>query len=203
MIKERKEKDSSMFRAICIKRSDRFKKGEIVKAWQGFGSGIHYYKGHRFSLNTPEEKFDEYFVPFKNYYIVEKPPIKRRFRKPKRNFLKVEFKDISDDLLVALYNNVFSYIEAIKQITPELLFTFSYSIVSTLEKLECLYHALPPEQFLEAVEDSEQVFLGIYKTALSIELETLPSFKTHNEMLENFKQENAILKNFYDDLNRK
>lgn len=193
-----------MFRAICIKNGEKIRKGEIVKAVQGFGPGIHYYKGCRFSLNTPTEKFNEYFVPFRDHYVVEKPPKKRMFsRKPKRCFLKVEFRNIPDDMLVALYNHVFSYIELIRQVSAELVLTFSYSIVSTLERLEYLYYHLQPKDFLEAVKDSEQVFLGIYKTALSIELEMIPKLQAHNELLENFKQENAILKNFYDDLNRK
>lgn len=192
-----------MFRAICIKNRESIKKGEIVKAVQGFGPGIHYYKGCRFSLNTPTDKFNEYFVPFRNHYVVEKPPKKRLLRKPKRCFLKVEFRDISDELLVLLYNHVFSYIEYIRQISPELIQTFSYSIVSTLERLEFLYYHLPEKEFKEAIVDSEQVFLGIYKTALSIEVELIPKLQNHNELLANFKQENAILKNFYEDLNRK
>lgn len=193
-----------MFRAICIKNGQKIKKGEIVKAFQGFGSGIHYYKRGRFSLNTPTEKFNEFFVPFRDHYVVEKPSKKRWFsKKPKRCFLKVEFRNIPDQLLIALYNHVFSYIELIRQVSPELVMTFSYSIVSTLERLEYLYYHLSEKEFLEAVQDSEQVFLGIYKTALSIEIEMLPKLQAHNELLENFKQENAILKNFYDDLNRK
>ena len=192
-----------MFRAICIKRTENIKKGEIVKAVQGFGPGIHYYKGCRFSLNTPTEKFNECFVPFRNYYVVEKPLVKRFLRKPKKSFLKVEFKDIPDELLISLYNYVFSYIELVKQVSPELIQTFNYSIVSTLEKLEYLYYHLTQEEFLEAIKDSEQVFISIYKTALSIEVEVINKLQDHNELLANFKQENAILKNFYDDLNSK
>lgn len=192
-----------MFQAICIKRSDTFKKGEVVKVVRGFGPGIHCYRGCRFSLNTPEEKFNECFMPFKNTFIVEKPPKKRYFRKPKKCFLKVEFKGISDEVLCELYNCAFSYIELIKRMSPELILTFSYSIASTLERLEYLYYNLPAEDFLEAVRDSEQVFAGVYKTALTIELEVIPKLQDHNELLESFKQENAILKNFYDDLNRK
>lgn len=190
-----------MFRGICIKRCDGFQKGEVVNAWQGFGTRIYFFRGFKFGLNMPAKRFEEHFMAFRNYYIVEKPPIKRRFRKPKPCYLKVEFKDISDALLVDLYNYVFSYIELTRQISPELIQTFSYSIVSTLEKLEFLYTVLPEFKFIEAIKDAEQVFLGIYKTALSIEIEALPKTEDYNQLLENFKQENMILGSFFKQLN--
>lgn len=190
-----------MVRAICIKRCDVFQKGEVVKAWQGFGNKIYFFRRFKFGFNMPQARFEEHFVAFRNYYIVEKPPIKRRFRKPKACYLKVEFKNISDALLVDLYNNIFSYIELTRQISPELIQTFSYSIVSTLEKLEFLYTVLPEEKFLEAIKDAEQVFLGIYKTALSIEVEALSAEKDYNQLLENFKQENMIIGSFFKQLN--
>ena len=190
-----------MVRAICIKRCDVFQKGEVVKAWQGFGNKIYFFRRFKFGFNMPQARFEEHFVAFRNYYIVEKPPIKRRIRKPKACYLKVEFKNISDALLVDLYNNIFSYIELTRQISPELIQTFSYSIVSTLEKLEFLYTVLPEEKFLEAIKDAEQVFLGIYKTALSIEVEALSAEKDYNQLLENFKQENMIIGSFFKQLN--
>ena len=104
--------------------------------------------------------------------------------------------------MVELYNHVFSYIELIKQVNKELIFTFNYSIVSTLEKLEFLFNTLPNDQFIEAVKDAEQVFLGIYKTALSLEVEALPKQTDYNQLLENFKQENMILGTFFDELNK-
>lgn len=192
-----------MFRAICIKKCDTFRKGEVVKVWQGFGTSIHFYKGLKFGLNMEQKRFEEHFMVFRNYYIVEKPPVKKRFRKPQRSFLKVEFKDISDALLVDLYNYIFSYIELTRQISPELIFTFNYSIISTLEKLEFLYTVLPELKFLDAIKDAEQVFLGIYKTALSIELDALPKSEDYHELYENFKQENQILGKFFEELNKK
>jgi len=190
----------SMFWAICIKKCDQFNKGEVVKAWQGFGK-IYFFRGFKFGLNMSKERFEEHFTIFRNYYIVEKPPIKKRFRKPKPCYLRVEFKDISEALLVDLYNYVFSYLELTKQISPELIQSFNYSIISTLEKLEFLYTVLPEEKYLEAIKDAEQVFLGIYKTALSIELEALPKMEDYNQLLENFKQENMIIGSFFKQLN--
>ena len=190
-----------MFRAICIKRCDSFEKGEVVNAWQGFGK-IYFFRGLKFGLNMSQKRFEEHFTAFRNYYIIEKQPIKRRFRKPKPCYLRVEFRDISDALLVDLYNYVFSYLELVKQINPELIQTFNYSIVSTLEKLEFLYTVLPELKYLEAIKDTQQVFLGIYKTALSIELETLPKMEDYNQLLENFKQENMILGSFFKELNK-
>lgn len=192
-----------MFRAICIKKCDDFRKGEVVKAWQGFGTGVHFYKGLKFSVNMSQKKFAEHFVAFRNYYIIEKPPVKRRFRRPKPSFLRIEFKDIPDALLIELYNHIFSYIELTKQISPELIQTFNYSVVSTLEKLEFLYTVLPQYKFQEAIKDAEKVFEGIYKTALSIELDLLPKAEDYQQLYENFKNENEILKNFFDTLNKK
>lgn len=190
-----------MFRAICIKRCDGFQKGEVVKAWQGFGN-IYFFRGLKFGLNMSIKRFEEHFTVFRNYYIVEKIPVKRRFRKPKQSYLRIEFKDISDRLLVDLYNYIFSYLELTKQISPELIQTFNYSIVSTLEKLEFLYTVLPETKYLEAIKDAEQVFAGIYKTAISIELETLPKMEDYNQLLENFKQENMIIGSFFEQLNK-
>ena len=192
-----------MFRAICIKKCEDFRKGEIVKAWQGFGTGVHFYKGFKFSINMSQKKFTEHFMPFKSYYIIEKPPIKRRFRKPKPSFARIEFKEIPDHLLVELYNHIFSYLELTKQMSPELIQTFNYSVVSTLEKLEFLYTVLPEYKFEEAIQDASKVFEGIYKTALSIELDLLPKEEDYQQLYENFKNENEILKNFFDTLNKK
>lgn len=192
-----------MFRAICIKKCEDFRKGEVVKAWQGFGTGIHFYRGLKFSVNMSQKKFTEHFMAFRNYYIIEKPPVKKRFRRPKPSYLRIEFKEISDALLVDLYNHVFSYLELTKQISPELIQTFNYSVVSTLEKLEFLYTVLPEHKFLEAIKDAEQVFEGIYKTALSIELDLLPKAEDYQQLYENFKKENEILKNFFEELNKK
>lgn len=192
-----------MFRAICIKKCEDFLKGEVVKAWQGFGTGIHFYRGLKFGVNMSQKKFEEHFVAFRNYYVIEKPPIKKRFRRPKPSFLRIEFKGISDALLVDLYNHIFSYLELTKQISPELIQTFNYSVVSTLEKLEFLYTVLPEYKFLEAIKDAEKVFEGIYKTALSIELDLLPKTENYHQLYENFKKENEILRNFFDELNKK
>lgn len=191
-----------MFKAICIKKFSGFYSGEIVKVVKGIGPNVHFYKGCHFSLNTPKEKFEEHFLPFKNYYIVERPPKKIFFFIPKKSFLRVEFKDISDRALQQLYICVFSYIEYIKAISPELIQAFSYSIISTLEKLEYLYPQLTEAEFIEAVQDSEQVFEGIYKTALTMELELIPSLQKQSDVLKQFKQENAILKQFYEDFNK-
>lgn len=190
-----------MFRAICIKNCDNFTKGEVVNVWQGFGK-IYFFRGFKFGLNISQSRFEEHFSAFRNYYVVEKPPIKRRFRKPKATYLRVEFNNISDALLVDLYNYIFSYLELTKQINPELIQTFNYSIVSTLEKLEFLYTVLPEQKYLEAIKDAEQVFLGIYKTALSIEMEALPKMEDYNQLLENFKQENMILGSFFKEMNK-
>lgn len=192
-----------MFRAICIKKCEDFLKGEVVKAWQGFGTGIHFYRGLKFGVNMSQKKFEEHFVAFRNYYVIEKPPIKKRFRRPKPSFLRIEFKGISDALLVDLYNHIFSYLELTKQISPELIQTFNYSVVSTLEKLGFLYTVLPEYKFLEAIKDAEKVFEGIYKTALSIELDLLPKTENYHQLYENFKKENEILRNFFDELNKK
>jgi len=62
---------------------------------------------------------------------------------------------------------------------------------------------LPEYKFLEAVKDAEKVFEGIYKTALSIELDLLPKAEDYQQLYENFKNENEILKNFFDELNKK
>ncbi len=192
-----------MFRAICIKKCDEFRKGEVVKAWQGFGTRIHFFRGFKFGFNMSQKRFEEHFTAFRNYYVVEKPPIKKRFRRPKKSYLQVEFKDISDELLVDLYNHVFSYLELIKKMSPELILTFNYSIISTLEKLEFLYTILPEPEYLEAIKDAEQVFQGIYKTALSIELDMLPKAEDYHELYENFKNENQILGKFFEELNKK
>lgn len=192
-----------MFRAICIKKCDDFRKGEVVKAWQGFGTRIYFYKGFKLGLNMSQKRFEEHFAAFRNDYVVEKPPIKRRFRRPKQSFLRVEFKGISDVLLVDLYNSIFSYLELTKQISPELILTFNYSITSTLEKLEFLYTVLPEPKFIEAIKDAEQVFVGIYKTALSIELDMLPKAEDYEQLYQNFKNENEILGKFFEELNKK
>ncbi len=190
-----------MVRAICIKSCQGANKGDVVKAWKRFGN-VYFFRGIKQRSKMQPEQFEEYFTGFKNYYIVDKAPVKRRFRKPKPGILRVEFRGITETVLVELYNHVFSYIELTKQVNKELIFTFNYSIVSTLEKLEFLFNTLPHDQFIEAVKDAEQVFLGIYKTALSLEVEALPKQADYNQLLENFKQENMILGTFFDELNK-
>lgn len=190
-----------MVRAICIKSCEAANKGDVVKAWKRFGK-VYFFRGIKQRSKMLPERFEEHFTGFKNYYIVDKAPVKRRFRKPKPSILRVEFRGVTETVLVELYNHVFSYIELIKQVNKELIFTFNYSIVSTLEKLEFLFNTLPNDQFIEAVKDAEQVFLGIYKTALSLEVEALPKQTDYNQLLENFKQENMILGTFFDELNK-
>ena len=189
------------FKAICIKGGEDITQGDIVKAWKGF-SRMYYRKPFRFKVGMTPEEFWEHFVCLNRYYIVEKPTIKRRFRRPKKQFLRVEFPNISEEQLILLYNCVFSYIELIKQKNPELIQTFNYSIVSTLEKLEYLYGVLSSYEFREAVKDSEQVFKGIYKTAISLELQMFPENMNYNQMLESFKVDNQILGEFFKELNK-
>lgn len=189
------------FKAICIKGGEDITQGDIVKAWKGF-SLMYYRKPFRFKVGMTPEEFWEHFVCLNPYYIVEKPTIKRRFRRPKKQFLRVEFPNISEEQLILLYNCVFSYIELIKQKNPELIQTFNYSIVSTLEKLEYLYGVLSPYEFREAVKDSEQVFKGIYKTAISLELQMFPENMNYDQMLQSFKVDNRILGEFFKELNK-
>lgn len=189
------------FKAICIKGGEGINQGDIVKAWKGF-SYMYYRKGLRFKVGMELEEFWEHFVCLNSYYIVEKPIMKRRFRRPKKQFLRIEFPNIPEEQLILLYNCVFSYIELIKQKNPELIQTFNYSIVSTLEKLEYLYGVLSPYEFKEAVKDSEQVFKGIYKTAISLELQAFPEQMNYNQMLESFKVDNRILSEFFKELNK-
>lgn len=189
------------FKAICIKGGEGITQGDIVKAWKGF-SLMYYRKGLRFKVGMTLEEFWEHFVCLNSYYTVEKPTIKRRFRRPKKQFLRVEFPNISEEQLILLYNCVFSYIELIKQKNPELIQTFNYSIVSTVEKLEYLYGVLSPYEFREAVKDSEQVFKGIYKTAISLELQAFPENMNYNQMLESFKVDNRILGEFFKEINK-
>lgn len=191
-----------MFRAICIKNHDNIKKGEIVRAWQSLNMNMHYWKGMKLKRNVEETFFYKHFCVFKNSYSIEKPGVKRRFRKPKADYLNVTFKNISDDMLVLLYNCVFSYIEQVRQISPELILTFSYSIVTTLEKLEYLYKVLPPERFKEAIMHSEEVFREIYKTALGIEIESTPTAEDYEMLLKGFKADNDILVSFFNQLNK-
>lgn len=190
-----------MLHAICIKHCDGFQKGDVVKAWQGFGNRIYFFSKRKFGFNMSPDRFEAHFVAYRNYYIIEKPPIKKRFRKPKRCYQKIEFKGISDRVLIELYNHVFSYIELTRQISPIIIQAFSYSIISTLERLEFLYRTLPESQYLEAINDAEQVFTGVYKTALGIEIQTLPSMGSDEQLLENFRQENKIIGSFFKQLN--
>lgn len=189
------------FKAICIKGGEGIAQGDIVKAWKSFNI-MFYRKAFRFKVGMSPEQFWEHFVCLNRYYIVEKPTIKRRFRRPKKQFLRVEFPNISEEQLILLYNYAFSYIELIKQKNPDFIQTFNYSIVSTLEKLEYLYGVLSPYEFNEAVKDSEQVFKGIYKTAISLELQTFPQNMNYSQMLQNFKVDNQILGEFFKELNK-
>lgn len=191
-----------MFKAICIKPYKQIRKGEIVKGVQLFNGNIMYFKGLKVEFNMLLEEFNTRFIPLRAYYIVEKPDIKRRFRRPKKDFLRVDFPEASEDVLINLYCHAFSYIELVRQIQPELILTFNYSIVSTLEKLEHLYKILPICKFNEAVIDAEQVFKGIYNTAISIEIEALPKEEDYNRLLEGFKMDNAILGRFFIELNK-
>ena len=192
---------SSSFKAICIKGGEGIAQGEIVKAWKSYNR-IYYRKTFRFKVSISPEKFWEHFACLNRYYIVEKPAIKRRFLRPKKQFLRVEFPNISEQQLILLYNCAFSYIELIKQKNPALIETFNYSIVSTLEKLEYLYQNISPYEFNEAVKDSEQVFKGIYKTAISLELQTFPQTMNQSQLLESFKLDNQILGEFFKELNK-
>ena len=162
-----------MFRAICIRGHNGIIKGEIVRVWQDFNKNVHYQKGLKIGFNIPRDEFYEHFIEFRNYYIVEKPEIKRR---------------------------AISYVELTKQVNPDLIQTFNYSIVSTLEKLEYFYRTLPTPKFIEAVTYSEQVFKGIYKTALNLDL-TAQS-ENYEELLKGFKGENDILATFFEQLNK-
>lgn len=189
-----------MFRAICIRGHNGIIKGEIVRVWQDFNKNVHYQKGLKIGFNIPRDEFYEHFIEFRNYYIVEKPEIKRRFRKPKKDYLRVEFRNISDEILIQIYNCAISYVELTKQVNPDLIQTFNYSIVSTLEKLEYFYRTLPTPKFIEAVTYSEQVFKGIYKTALNLDL-TAQS-ENYEELLKGFKGENDILATFFEQLNK-
>ena len=103
------------FKAICIKGYEGISAGETVIAWQR-NTKIYYYKGFSFKLNMPQEVFWKHFVNLNPYYVVEKPPIKRRFRRPKRQELHVHFEGISESDLICLYNCAFGYIELVKQI---------------------------------------------------------------------------------------
>lgn len=190
-----------MFRAICMKQYEHFEPDEIVNVFFSFGKvHIMRIKGLKLSLNLTLTQFEKFFMILRNTYVVEKPPIKKRFRRPKPDYLRVEFKDIPDSLLILLYKKVFSYLERSKQLNVDIIQTFNYSIVSTLEKLEFLYNTLPEAQFIEAVEDAEQVFKGIYETAQSIENEQLSSEENYQQLLENFKQENQILGQFFKEM---
>ena len=180
------------FKAICIKGGEGIAQGDIVKAWKSFNI-MFYRKAFRFKVGMSPEQFWEHFVCLNRYYIVERP---------KKQFLRVEFPNISEEQLILLYNYAFSYIELIKQKNPDLIQTFNYSIVSTLEKLEYLYGVLSPYEFNEAVKDSEQVFKGIYKTAISLELQTFPQNMNYSQMLQNFKVDNQILGEFFKELNK-
>lgn len=190
-----------MLKAICIKSYRGMIKGEIINVWYGFNGNIHYFKGLKPYFNMLEGDFKTYFTSFDNYYVVEKPEIKRRFRKPKKDYLRVEFKNISTRALVALYNHVFSYIELTKQIDEGLIKTFSYSIVTTLEKLQHLYTILPEDKFLEAVASAEQVFKGMYKTALSIDISLMSRPENYDQLLKQFKEDTNIVGSFFNELN--
>lgn len=190
-----------MLKAICIKSYRGIIKGEVINTWYGFNGNIHYLKGFKPYFNMPETDFKTYFTSFNNYYVVEKPEIKRRFRKPKKDYLRVEFRGISASTLVALYNHVFSYIELTKQIDEGLIKTFSYSIVTTLEKLQQLYMILPDDKFLEAVQSAEQVFKGMYKTALGIDISLMSKPENHEQLLKQFKEDVNIMGSFFNELN--
>ncbi len=191
-----------MFKAICIKSYNGIRKGEIINAWYGFNNNIYYFKGFKINLNMTHKEYEQHFMNFTNYYIVAKPEIKRRFRKPKQEYLRVEFRHIPQPLLVELYNCVFSYIELSKKIDPGLIQTFSYSIITTLEKLQHLYTVLPEDKFLEAVRSAEQVFKGMYKTALSIEISLLPRSEDYEQLLKQFKEDAEIVGGFFKELNK-
>lgn len=193
-----------MFRAICMQHYEQFEPDDIVTVFVSFGK-VHLMKtkGLKIKFNLTLTQFERFFMILKNSYVVEKPPIKKRFRRPKPCYLRVEFEDISEDVLILLYKKVFSYIERSKRLNVDIIQTFNYSIVSTLEKLEFLYQTLPKAQFIEAVEDAEQVFKGIYETAQSIESEQLPSEENCKQLLENFKQENQILGQFFKEMGKK
>ncbi|WP_054742251.1 hypothetical protein [Cellulosilyticum ruminicola] len=190
-----------MVKAICIKSYKGMKKGEIINAWYGFNGNVHYFKGFKPYFNILESDYKTYFTSFNNYYVVEKPEIKRRFRKPKKDYLRVEFRNISPQALVSLYNHVFSYIELTKQIDEGIVKTFSYSIVTTLEQLEQLYTILPEDKFLEAVISAEQVFKGMYKTALGIDIALMSKPENYEQLLKQFKKDVNIVGNFFNELN--
>lgn len=192
-----------MFKAICIKKYGDFVKGDVVRAWKGFGNNIYFYKGVNIKINISEPEFMAHFTIFRRVYIIEQPPTKKRFQKPRKNFYNADFREVPENLLIEMYRYIFSYIEQTKQINPELILTFSFSIVSTLEKLKQLYKILTPEEFLEAVKSSEQVFLGIYKTALGMEIERELGSEGVKGQFEEFKSDNEILGNFYKELNKK
>ena len=191
-----------MYKAICIKRYKNFNKGDMIKVAYSFGDKIYYLKGFKVGYNLSREEFETYFLSFNNYFIVAKPDLKRRFRKPKPQQLKVVFNNISEKALKELYNNVFSYIELSRQIDPGLIISFNYSIVSTLEKLQSLYTVLSEEKFIEAVRSSEQVFRGLYKTALGIDISSEATSKNYEKVLKQFQQDSDILGSFFEELNK-
>lgn len=191
-------------KAICIIPYKDIKLFEVVKVFDIFGR-IHLKKLQelKFSFNVSLMQYQKHFLPLIPLYSIQQPIIKKRFRRPKVHYYTAYFYGISDDSLVELAKRVFYYLEMCKQINPELIQTFNYSIESTLKNLEVLFKTLPESQFVEAILDSEQVFKGVYDTALSIESKQISLDEGNQTLLDNFKKNNQIIGQFFNELNNK
>ncbi len=189
-----------MQRVICIKSCKPFDKGDVVTAFK-FGNSIRLFSGFSLGWSIEETAFNKHFMPFRSYYIVEKPPVKKRFRPPKRAFLRIEFKDMPEDILREMYNNIYSYLELTKMINNDLIISFNYSIVTTFEKLEYLYDVLTKQEFKEALQDAGKVFEGIYITAVTVQQNSKPSPEEYYKVYDSFKEDNKILAEFFKVIN--
>ena len=187
-------------KVVCIKNTPNIYKGEIIVAWKIFNR-MFYRRGVNVNIAVDPVEFWKSFMELKPYYIVERQPIKKRFRKPKRQFLRVEFKDISDRQLALLYTCAFVYIDLLKSMNPVFIQEYNYSIVSTVGKLEELYYKLSEYQFDQAIINCEQVFKEIYKMALEFEEKSVNGDKTSKELLDSFMQDNKILSEFFKGMN--
>ncbi len=183
-------------KVVCIKDTTGIFRGEVVVAFKSFNK-MFYKKGMNVKVAVNPIEFWKNFMVLSPYYIVEKPPIKKRFRKPKRQFLKVEFRGIKDRQLALLYTCAFAYVEYLKHESPMFIQEFNYSVVSTLEKLEQLYYKLPEHKFDEAIINCEQVFKEIYKMAIEFESQAINGGNAGQELLNSFMEDNKILSEFF------
>ena len=183
-------------KVVCIKDTTNICRGEVVIAFKTFDK-MFYRKGMNVKIAVEPIEFWKNFMVLSPYYIVEKPVVKKRFRKPKKQFLRVEFKGIKDRQLALLYTCAFSYVEYLKKKNPVFIQEFNYSVVSTLEKLEQLYYRLPEHKFDEAIINCEQVFKEIYKMAIDFEGKALNADQDSQELLHDFMVDNKILSEFF------